>query len=99
MKTAFTTVLLAVAAFTTPAFADDAPLPQNQATQAWQQLSLEQKQAMRAEHREAALAKKEARSQISSKEKAAMQQKMHRKMEMHHERHEMRREFGHRMGR
>ncbi|TCS74008.1 hypothetical protein EDC61_101231 [Sulfuritortus calidifontis] len=100
MKITLAAVLLAAAALTNAAFADDAaPLPPSPATQAWQQISLEQKQAMRAEHREAALAKKETRSQMSPEEKAAMQQKMHRQMEMRHEQHQHRREIGHRMGR
>lgn len=90
-------LLFATGALTASAFADDG-IP-GQARQSWQQLSPEQRQALRAEHREAALAKREARPQMSAGEKSAMQQKKQRKMEMHHERHEHRHEFGQRKSR
>lgn len=90
-------LLFATGALTASAFADDG-IP-GQTRQSWQQLSPEQRQALRAEHREAAMAQKEAWSQMSAEEKAAMRQKKQRKMEMRHERHEQRRESGQRVGR
>lgn len=100
MKIAFATALLAGAAFTTVAFADDtAPTPPAQAAQAWQQLSPEQKQAIMADQKEKAMAKKEAWTQLSAEEKAAKRQEAHRQMEMRHERHEHRRELRHRISR
>ncbi|NWG87417.1 MAG: hypothetical protein HXY26_07920 [Hydrogenophilaceae bacterium] len=99
MKTRIAALLIAAAALTSTAFADDAATPPGQAKQAWQQPGPAQRQALRAEHKEAALAKREAWAQKSGAEKAALRQERHRKMEKRHEHHENRRELRQRMGR
>lgn len=76
MKTRFAALLIATAALTATAFADDVTTATpSQAKQAWQPHSLEQQ------------AKCTTHAQMSGEKKTAAHQARQRKMKMHHEGH------------
>ena len=73
MKAPISALVLVLTALSLPAMADDIPVSGNlsQARETWQQLSPEQKQAIKAQAKENGMAKKDAWEQLGPEEKEA----------------------------